>query len=281
MLRTIRYRFLLFAGIFPYLLGSAVAFYVTKSFHFPYFTLGLLGIASVLVAVEILNEYFDATYGTDRVFSLTRVPFAPHLRVGLVASAIALLIGLYLSLVRGWPLLVFIAFGALAVVFYVGPPIRWSYRGLGELMIFLAYGPFMTLGSYYLQAQAVDFAPLMASLVLGFLVLALAIINEVPDYYGDRLVGKKNIVVRIGRRGAVALYAAVLFLSFAILVFGVHLGTSTGSSLLIFTTLPLAFWNIFLAGKNYNHPRQLVPAIGRTALLYTVVACLLIVSYLI
>ncbi|MFQ6129565.1 MAG: prenyltransferase [Candidatus Hadarchaeaceae archaeon] len=281
MLQTIRYRFLLFAGIFPYLLGSAVAFHVTGSFHFPYFILGFISIAFVLVAVEIFNEYFDIKLGTDRVFSFTAAQSAPPLRMGLVASAIALMIGLYLALVRGWPLLVFIAFGALAVMFYVGPPIRWSYRGLGELTIFLAYGPFMTLGSYYLQAQGVDIAPLTASLVLGFLVLALALINEVPDYYGDRLVGKKNIVVRVGRRRAVALYAAVLFLSFAILPLGVHWGMTTGPSLLIFVTLPLACWNVLLAGKNYDRPRQLVPAIRGTALLYAIVACLLIASYLV
>lgn len=271
----------MFAGIFPYLLGSAVAFHVTGSFHFPYFILGLIGIAFVLVAVEIFNEYFDIKLGTDRVFSTKTAPSAPPLMMGLVASAIALMIGLYLALVRGWPLLAFMVFGALAVVFYVGPPIRWSYRGLGELTIFLAYGPFMTLGSYYLQAQGVDTAPFTASLVLGFLVLALALINEVPDYYGDRLVGKKNIVVRVGRRRAVALYAAVLFLSFAILAIGVYLGVATSLSLLIFVTSPLACWNVFVAGKNYDHPQRFVPAIRGTVLLYIMIACMLALSYLI
>ncbi len=280
MLQKIRYRFLLFAGMFPYLLGSAVAFHTKESIHFPYFLLGLLGVAFVLLAVQVFNEHFDITLGTDRVFS-NKTPSPPHLSTALVATAIALLIGLYLASVRGWPLLVFIGFGVLAMVFYVGPPIRWSYRGLGEIMIFLSYGPFMTVGGYYLQVQGVDIPPLIASLVLGFLVLAIAVVNEVPEYHEDRMVGKKNLVVRLGRRRAVFLYAIILFFSFAILALSSYLGTIPVYSLLIFTTLPLAFRNVIIAVKNYKSPKRFIAAIRGTAIIYTVSACWLILSYLV
>lgn len=279
MLQTIRYRFLLFAGIFPYLLGSTVAFHATGSFHFSYFLLGLIGIALALVAVQVLNENFDIALGSEGAFTSRKPSPILPLRAGVASSVIALAISLYLVVMRGWPLLVFIAFGAFAMVFYLGPPIRLSYRGLGELMIFLAYGPFMTLGAYYLQVQGVGIAPLVASLVLGFLVLALAIANEVPDYHADKVVGKRNIVVRIGRREGVTLYAAVLSISFAILALGAYLGAIPSFSLLIFATLPLAGWSVLVAGKNYDWPQRFVLAIRGAALLYTIIACLLIVSY--
>jgi 1,4-dihydroxy-2-naphthoate octaprenyltransferase len=54
----------------------------------------------------------------------------------------------------GWPILVFAIAGGLAAIFYEAPPIRWSYRGLGELVIALSYGPWMVLGSLYLHAKA-------------------------------------------------------------------------------------------------------------------------------
>lgn len=281
MLQMIRQRFLMYAGVFPYLLGSAAAFKVLGSFDFSYFLLGLAGIVAALVAVQVLNEYFDITSGTDRVFSPTEPKPVFPLRAGVVASAIAVMIGLSLAVMRGWPLLAFIGFGAMAAVFYLGPPIRWSYRGLGELMIFLAYGPFMTLGAYYLQVQGLAITPLMASLVLGFLVLALAIANEVPDYHGDRLVGKRNLVVRAGRRGAVVLYSVALSLSFAALALGLYMGAIPWASILIFLTVPLACWNVLTAGKNYNTPQRFVAAVRGAALLYVLVACLLIIGYLV
>lgn len=281
MLHIIRYRFLLFAGLFPYLLGSAVAFHVMGSANYTYFFTGLIGISAVLLAVEIFNEHFDVALGTDRVFNLKESKKAPSLKPGVVASVIALAIGIYLALVRGWPIMAFIAFGALAVVFYVGPPIRWSYKGLGETMIFLNYGPLITFGSYYIQTQRIDISPLLPSLVVGLLVMALAIANEVPDYHGDPLVGKKNIVVRVGRFRATILHALLLILSFTLSVLGMYFGALTRLSVLVFLTLPIVCWSIFISNRNYNNPKRFVPTIRWTALLYATVATILIISYLI
>ncbi len=70
IIRFIRYRFFLFAGIFPYLLGQATAFNAQKSFNWRNFYWGFLGIFLVLAGVELFNEYFDARAGGDRIFNL-------------------------------------------------------------------------------------------------------------------------------------------------------------------------------------------------------------------
>lgn len=82
---------------------------------------------------------------------------------------------------------------SLLLPFTKDPPIRWSYRGLGEPFIFLSYGPTMTLGSYYVQVQRIDLVAALASLIPGLLIFVLAIINKIPDFYRD----KRNIVIRI------------------------------------------------------------------------------------
>ena len=84
--------------------------------------------------------------GTDRVFNPDDVPPMSQwvLWVGAVAFAGALVVGLYLTLRGGWPILAFALLGGMAAIFYVAPPIRWAYRGLGELVIGLAYGPLMS-----------------------------------------------------------------------------------------------------------------------------------------
>jgi len=70
LIRLVRYRFFLFAGILPYFLGQAIAFNIQGTLNWSHFWWGFVGIFLVLVAVELFNEYFDAEYGGDRIFSL-------------------------------------------------------------------------------------------------------------------------------------------------------------------------------------------------------------------
>src|SRR4029079_12544704 len=64
----------------------------------------------------------------------------------------------------------------------------------------------MVLCTVYLYAGQLSGGALVASLVPGFLIMALAVVNAIPDFHQDRLVGKRNLVVRLGVRRAVNLY---------------------------------------------------------------------------
>src|SRR3990167_5309586 len=93
LIRLIRYRFFLFAGLLPYFLGQVVAINVQVGINWPHFWLGFTGIFLVLVAVELFNEYFDAKEGGDRIFSqeLPDIP-AWFFKLGILALALALTI---------------------------------------------------------------------------------------------------------------------------------------------------------------------------------------------
>lgn len=277
---TIRYRFLVFAGILPYILGSAVAFHVIGSLHLFYFLFGLFGISLVLVGVECFNEYFDSKIGTDRVFSLEdeQIP-AYFLGIGMLAFGFAFLVGLYLTFERGSFVMVLAFIGFLAAAFYVAPPFKWAYQGLGEVVIALSYGPFMTLGAYYLQTQRIDLNPITASAIPSLLILALVLINEIPDYFQDRLVGKKNIVVRLGRRKAVRLYQWIVYSCFVILLLGLFFNRLPLLSSLIFLALPMAYKTGLIARENRDYPKRFIPAIRGTVFLYLTAMFLLILSY--
>ena len=123
--------------------------------------------------------------------------------IGVVAFAGALAVGIYLTLAAAGRSSPSRSLGGAAAIFYEAPPIRWSYRGLGELVIALSYGPWMVLGSLYLHTGALSWGAFWASLVPGCLIMALAVVNAIPDFHQDRLVGKRNLVVRLGRRRAV------------------------------------------------------------------------------
>ncbi len=269
----IRYRFFLYAGLLPYLLGAAWAYGQEGVFHPRYFWLGLLGIGFSVVGVESFNEYFDARMGTDRVFNPNDDEYIPTwmLWLGIAAFAAAAGVGLWLGFVRGTPIFIYMGLGGLAALFYVGPPIRWAYRGLGEIMIALSYGPWMTLGSLYLQTQRFSPRALAASMAPALLIGALAVVNEIPDFHQDRLVGKKNLVVRLGRKGGVALYLAAAALALALMIaapnFGLLPPACVAAGIL---GLPFLVLSARAAFKTFDTPKLFIPAVKYIVLCYLV-----------
>jgi len=268
----VRYRFFLYAGLLPYLLGAAWAYAMAGAFDAAVFWSGLGGIVLAVIGVESFNEYFDAQMGTDRVFDPADLPpmSAWVLWLGIAAFAGALAVGVYLTYRVGWPILAFAMLGGLAAIFYVAPPIRWAYRGLGETVIALSYGPWMVLGSLYLHTRALSWGAFWASLVPGLLIMALAVVNAIPDYHQDRLVGKRNLVVRLGRRRGVWLYLALSAAGLLTALVGVVVGVFPVACLAALLALPLLVSSARFALRAYESPRQFVPAIR------TVVSCYLV-----
>jgi 1,4-dihydroxy-2-naphthoate octaprenyltransferase len=272
----VRYRFFLYAGLLPYLLGAAWAHAVEGAFDAAVFWSGLGGVVMAVIGVESFNEYFDSQMGTDRVFNPAEEPpmSAWVLWLGVAAFAGALAVGIYLTYRGGWPILAFAVLGGLAAIFYVAPPIRWAYRGLGEAVIALSYGPWMVLGSLYLHTRTLSWGALWASLVPGLLIMALAVVNAIPDYHQDRLVGKRNLVVRLGRQRGVWLYLALAAAGLAVAVAGVVAGVFPIACLAALLALPLLVSSARTALRTYETPRQFVPAIRAIVGCYAVAVTL-------
>jgi 1,4-dihydroxy-2-naphthoate octaprenyltransferase len=272
----VRYRFFLYAGLLPYLLGAAWAYGRGGAFDAVAFWSGLAGVVFAVVGVEAFNEYFDSRMGTDRVFNPADLPPMSDavLWLGVVAFAIAFAVGVHLTIVDGWPILAFAVLGGAAAIFYVAPPIRWAYRGLGELVIALSYGPWMVLGSLYLHTQSFSAGALLASLVPGCLIMALAVVNAIPDFHQDRLVGKRNLVVRLGRKRAVYLYLGLAAAGLAVVPVGVALGALPVISLIALLALPLLLKSGRAALTTYESPRAFVPAVRAIVACYALAVLL-------
>lgn len=256
----VRYRFFLYAGLMPYLLGAAWAHGIAGVFNPELFWLGLAGVILAVVGVEAFNEYFDSRMGTDRVFNPDDPPPMSDwvLWLGIAAFAGALAVGIYLTLQGGWPILAFAILGGAAAIFYVAPPIRWAYRGLGELVIGLSYGPWMVLGSLYLHTGELSWPALWASLTPGLLIMALAVINAIPDFHQDRLVGKRNLVVRVGRQRAVWLYTALAAAGLASVAIGVAAGAFPWAGMLALFAAPLLASSARRAIRAFQTPTQMI-----------------------
>ncbi len=280
-IQLIRYRFLLVAGLLPYALGAALAFHIHRAFDLFFFLVGLLGLFFALLGVEAFNEYFDWQLGTDRVFQLHPKPVTKRtFFVGWGAFFLAGLIGVYLSWQVGWAIIIFAGLGFLGAYCYLGPPLKLTYRGLGELVIALCYGPFMMAGSFYLQAHRLEGFPLLVTLVPGLLLFAIAIVNEVPDFLQDRLVGKGNLCVRLGPKRTVRLYILIIVGFYHLMPMAYFKGIFPGLTLLALLCIPLSLISFFVARNSYENPHRFILVIRLLLIQYVLTLALFIIAYL-
>ena len=282
LIKLFRYRFLLIAGLFPYGLGAAIAFHSEDQFNPFLFLVGFLGLLFVLIGVEAFNEFFDWRIGTDRIFQLNPKPVTnATFLVGIVAFFIAFIVAIFLTLELGFAILIFSLLGFFAALFYLAPPVKLAYRGFGEIIIALSYGPFMMLGSYYVQSQRIDILPLFVSVIPALFLFAISILNEVPDYFQDRLAGKRNICVRIGQKNVMRLYAGIMILFYLVLLVGLLLGKFPAFAWLVLACLPMFFMSYTIGMRTYGNPHRFVSAIRYMIIHYVIVIGILITCYVV
>src|SRR3954452_18293131 len=161
------------------------------------------------------------------------------LMVGFYAVAIG--IGLFLAIDRGfWALFGIGLAGVLISFFYTAPPLKLVHRGLGEICVGVGFGPLMVLGAYYVQAQRFTFEALYASIPVGILIALVLYMNEVPDRAGDAAAGKRTLPVRFGKDAVIAGYAVAVAVAFAMIGVGAISGLMVRPTLIALVTIPLA-----------------------------------------
>jgi 1,4-dihydroxy-2-naphthoate octaprenyltransferase len=187
---------------------------------------------------------------------------------------------MYLAATSG-PLLLWIGlFGVLVVITYTAGPLPLAYLGLGEIAVFLAFGPLMVLGAYYAVSGRESWLPVLASLPLACTVSAILHANNMRDLEADRAASKRTLAVRFGREAAK--------MEFAILVYGAYgstaglvlLGWMPWPALLAFITLPEAIDLVRLASSS-DDPKVLHRAQGLTARLHFRLGLALTVGWLV
>jgi len=192
--------------------------------------LTVLGVFGVEVGKNASGELVDFDSGTDlAVAPGDRTPFSGGKRVlvdqlltrgetravAAAGYALALAAGLVIVAFRDPRVLWLGLLGAACAFFYHAPPVKLSYRGLGELAVALCYGPLIAAGTYLVQRGRVSGDLLRLSLPLGALIASFLWINEFPDCEADRGAGKRTLVVRLGRDAASRVFALIVVLAYA------------------------------------------------------------------
>jgi 1,4-dihydroxy-2-naphthoate polyprenyltransferase len=291
-LRATRLPFLT-ATFVPVLLGIAVAAWV-NGFNWWVALLTVIGGACIHLGLNVANDVFDTTSGADAA-NVNPTQFSGGSRVvhyGLMSLrtialmsfgfyAVGIGIGLVLAATRGWDLLWLGVAGVILSVFYTAPPFKLVHRGLGEIVVALGFGPIMTLGAYYVQAQEYDLEPLLASLPVGILIALVLYVNEVPDRPADAAAGKRTLPVRLAKDVIVNGYAAAVALAFGLIVLFAVAGWIVRPAIIAVAAAPLAL-PVYRALRDfYEQPYALMPAMAKNIQLHLATGVLLILGYLI
>jgi 1,4-dihydroxy-2-naphthoate polyprenyltransferase len=210
------------AAVAPVLVGTALAG-SEDEFRPLAFVAALIGSVFIQIGTNLANDYSDARRGADTEDRLgpvrvTAGGLMPPRRVLVgtyVAFAVAVAAGAYLAAVAGWELLVVGAASILAGVLYTGGPRPYGYAGLGELFVFLFFGLVAVVGSYYVQTEELRWEAFALAVPIGLLAAAILMVNNVRDIDTDRRAGKRTLAVKLGRRNARVLFAAMIAVSFA------------------------------------------------------------------
>jgi 1,4-dihydroxy-2-naphthoate octaprenyltransferase len=185
-----------------------------------------------------------------------------------VTFGLALLIGLYLVSIGGWPILVIGILCLVAGVTYTGGPWPFGYHGLGDLVCFVFFGVLAVLGSAYLQRLEITPLDVWASIPVGCLVTAILIVNNLRDIDTDRQVGKMTLAVRLGRRATRLEYIALVAIAYLVVVYLGLSGMVGAWWWLPLLSLPLAIWLVRFVSRAEGRP--LNQALKRTGQLHLV-----------
>ncbi len=209
-------------GVLPFILCNVLAWRMEGDLSVPIFALGLTAVILIMLTTYLNGEVFDRT--EDRITQTTfKNPFSGgsglvvegHLRrrvalVSLASLGSAGLIGLVLQFVfqtGNWTIPLGLT-GMVAGALYSVPPVRWASRGIGEILIGYCYGWLTVATGYYLQAGRIALVVQPVAAAIACTIFNVILINEYPDYEGDRTAGKRNMTVRFGPEKAILVYAA-------------------------------------------------------------------------
>jgi len=284
-----RPQFLILSIVLAFL-GTAVAWY-DGSFNIWHALLAGFGLLLTHASVNILNDYFDFRSGIDQ--AARRTPFSggsgilpaglltPRqvLWLGIAAFVLAVPIGIFFVIIKGWQLLPLLLVAALFIVLYSPlilkhPWPEWAAgAGLGALPI---------LGMYFSQTGVYTGTALVACIPSAFLVHNLLLLNEFPDVEADKIASRRTMPIALGRKRASIIYSMVNVAVYAWIIVWVAVGVFFDTAynmpawtLLALLTLPLSIRAIRGAMHN-DDASKLMP--GMAANVLTVMATQLLIG---
>jgi 1,4-dihydroxy-2-naphthoate polyprenyltransferase len=291
MIRALRLPFIS-VSVLGFVFGSLID---SARFDPVSFLLGLIGVISVHLSSNLVNDYADSKSGVDwrdkRFFGY--FGGSKLIQEGLISEK------KYLFMAVGFVVLSFISVTILSllkhdflpilacfIIFILGwsyshRPLKFSYRMWGELVIFILFGPAVVMGAYYIQTGIFpSIKSFILSLPFGFFTSAILLANQIPDFAEDSLSGKRNLLVLTGPKRAYVIYFILVFLGYLSIDVAVSMRYINILSLSVNLLIILGLRAGKLQRLFYGQKEKLVESSKLTILMYNLTGIILILGVL-
>ncbi|MDR0960982.1 MAG: prenyltransferase [Mediterranea sp.] len=261
-------------SVLPAILALCMA---TKAdtFSFPLALMAVIGVALAHLGMNLFDDYFDykkkgvgireelasagfrARLGKCQQILSGEATAGQFLKAACVFCGLAIALGLVIAYFQGTGIFWFVLIGGFLGVFYSGYPFRFSYYGMGELLIGVMFGPLLMSGVYYAACGYIDTTVLWVSVPVGMLVANIVYTHAIMDYEPDKGIGKMTLAVLLDNKQKMLVVSALLtFLPYIIVTIGILYDVLSLTYLAVFVTLPIAialFYKLVLFTRNVKN----------------------------
>lgn len=268
-------------------LGASIAWY-DGYFHIGYALLAGFGLLLTHISVNTLNDYFDYRSGVD--LATKRTPFSGGsgflpaklltpgqvFWLGMSSFLLAVVIGIFFLVTKGWLLLPLLLLAAVCVLFYTPVLLKtpWPEWAAG-----LGLGTLPILGLYFVQSAQYTWHAVIASIPSGILVHNLLLLNEFPDVEADGQAGRRTLPIILGGARASLIYSGFSIAVYLWVIGWVSAGVMPVFCLISLLTIPFALKAI-KGSRRHQDMAQLVPAMASNVLVVLVTQLLLGIGYI-
>ena len=281
-------------SVLPPILGGIIAKMENPGMKLDwlFFALALIGCIIAHAGANMIGDYFDfkkkvdreGTFGSSGVLISNLIEPKKVFIGSMVAYVIASGIGIYLaaSIPNGLYLILIIIAGAVLGLFYAAEPFSFKYHALGDLAVFISFGPAMTLGAYFVQAHHFSWTPVLYAIPVAFLVDAVLHSNNLRDIKNDSVVNIKTLAIIIGEKNSKLMYYGLVLSAYISVIVLIIANGLPAVSLITLLSLPLALKLIrIVKQKNKVPEQQFVMIDAATAQLHSVFSVLFVISLLV
>lgn len=245
----------------------------------------LIGALSIQVAANFANDASDAKRGADtenrlgppRMVALGVITPKQMWTATWMVVGVAGVAGIALTLIAGPLILVIGVASVIAMLGYVGGPFPYGYRGLGEVFVFVFFGPVATVGSRYVHDMTAPLSAWLLAIPVGMLVTAILVVNNYRDIETDETAGKRTLAVVLGRDRTRTLFAVLVYGSYPLIVLFAVVGWTPQTTMFAALLAPFAAGPVRIINAKTD-AMALIRALKLTAMLHLWTGVVLAVS---
>ena len=261
--------------------AAAVAFLLWKGYEINWLCaiLAIVGCVTFHFAGNIMSDWWDYRKGVDneRAYAVPNLVFQhfnpdEYMRFSLMLFASGIAIGIVLTILTGWQLLIIGGIGVILAASYS----FFKFHALGDIFVFICFGVLPLIGTSFVTIGEIDWTVLTLSIPLGIFTVGVLHDNNTVDIATDEESGIHTVPMMLGEKVSVNLYIAYMIIPYFCILAACLADALPLWSLLSFLSLPAAYKNVKAALRYREIGREAMIGLDqKTARLHLIFSVLL------